>query len=125
MERARRLANRAILRRVVAESKRHLHISSSSPALVDSSSSFRSVSSMSLLRSHLILGSNVRNATGSGVGSQLRSISVESLRPSDTFPRRHNSATPQEESSMAETCGFRVLMLLLMPLSPNRSGLGR
>ncbi|RVW43894.1 Glycine dehydrogenase (decarboxylating) 2, mitochondrial [Vitis vinifera] len=124
MERARRLANRAILRRVVAESKRHLHISSSSPALVDSSSSFRSVSSMSLLRSHLILGSNVRNATGSGVGSQLRSISVESLRPSDTFPRRHNSATPQEESSMAETCGFSSLDALIDATVPKSIRIG-
>ncbi|KAJ9688164.1 hypothetical protein PVL29_014074 [Vitis rotundifolia] len=124
MERARRLANRAILKRVVAESKRHLHISSSSPALVNSSSSFRSVSSMSLLRSHLILGSNVRNATGSGVGSQLRSISVESLRPSDTFPRRHNSATPQEESSMAETCGFSSLDALIDATVPKSIRIG-
>lgn len=41
--------------------------------------------------------------------SQSRSISVEALKPSDTFPRRHNSATPEEQKKMAESCGFDTL----------------
>ncbi|KAK6912818.1 Glycine cleavage system P protein [Dillenia turbinata] len=47
------------------------------------------------------------------MGSQVRSISVEALEPSDTFPRRHNSATPEEQTEMAELCGFNGLDSLI------------
>eukprot|EP00899_Mesostigma_viride_P005872 jgi/Mesvir1/15286/Mv06501-RA.1 len=40
-----------------------------------------------------------------GVGFD-RSISVQALSPSDTFPRRHNSITPDEEIEMAKIVGF-------------------
>ncbi|XP_024517987.1 glycine dehydrogenase (decarboxylating), mitochondrial [Selaginella moellendorffii] len=35
-----------------------------------------------------------------------RSISVEALRPSDTFPRRHNGSSAEEQKVMAEAVGF-------------------
>ncbi|MCO5592691.1 hypothetical protein L7F22_046694 [Adiantum nelumboides] len=35
-----------------------------------------------------------------------RSISVESLKPSDTFSHRHNSPTPDEQTKMSQLCGF-------------------
>ncbi|KAJ7547675.1 hypothetical protein O6H91_08G098100 [Diphasiastrum complanatum] len=38
-----------------------------------------------------------------------RAISIEALKPSDTFPRRHNSATPKEQHVMSELCGFPSL----------------
>ncbi|KAL0447397.1 UNVERIFIED_CONTAM: Glycine dehydrogenase (decarboxylating), mitochondrial [Sesamum latifolium] len=80
MERARKLANRAILKRLLSSSKQQpLHKSSSS--LVQF------------------------------VGT--RSISVEALKPSDTFPRRHNSATPEEQAKMAEFVGYNSLDALI------------
>ncbi|KAJ0031860.1 hypothetical protein Pint_12954 [Pistacia integerrima] len=115
MERARRVANRAILKRLVNESKqsRHHHESSlnssKSTALCTPS---RYVSSLSPFvsrntRSDLLPSRNVSyNGVVHGLGSQTRSISVEALKPSDTFPRRHNSATPEEQTKMAELCGF-------------------
>ena len=66
----------------------------------------------------------MKNTTGSSVGWQLRSISVESLKPSDTFPRRHNSATQQEESTMAETCGFSSLDALIDATVPRSIRIG-
>ncbi|KAI7988101.1 hypothetical protein LOK49_LG13G02243 [Camellia lanceoleosa] len=118
MDRARRLANRAILRRLVSESKQYrpnesLTSPSSSPVMYSPS---RYVSSLSASvfhgkssRSDLLLGRNVSY----NVGSQFRSISVEALKPSDTFPRRHNSATPEEQTKMAEVCGFNSLDSLI------------
>jgi glycine dehydrogenase len=40
-------------------------------------------------------------------------VSVSALQPSDTFPRRHNSATPAEQSAMASACGFDSLDALI------------
>ncbi|GMG99110.1 hypothetical protein Nepgr_000950 [Nepenthes gracilis] len=45
--------------------------------------------------------------------SQTRSISVEALKSSDTFPRRHNSATPELQTKMAQFCGFDNLDSLI------------
>mmetsp|Transcript_15918 Transcript_15918/g.38750 ORF Transcript_15918/g.38750 Transcript_15918/m.38750 type:complete len:1038 (-) Transcript_15918:416-3529(-) len=36
----------------------------------------------------------------------IRTISVEALRPLDSFERRHNSATLEDETAMAMACGF-------------------
>ncbi|XP_059657058.1 glycine dehydrogenase (decarboxylating), mitochondrial-like [Cornus florida] len=121
MERARRLANRAILRRLVSESKQHRAneslTTSSSPVLYSPS---RYVSSLTPYvfhgkgsRSDALLGRNVSHNAGFGVGSQVRSISVEALRESDTFARRHNSVTPGEQTTMAEFCGFSSLDSLI------------
>ncbi|KAJ7550224.1 hypothetical protein O6H91_07G089100 [Diphasiastrum complanatum] len=41
--------------------------------------------------------------------SLVRSISLEALKPSDSFPRRHNSVTPDEQQAMSELCGFSSL----------------
>eukprot|EP00249_Psilotum_nudum_P016334 c25771_g1_i1 orf=526-3642(-) len=35
-----------------------------------------------------------------------RFISLEALKSSDTFPRRHNSIPPDEQKKMAQVCGF-------------------
>ncbi|KAJ8751582.1 hypothetical protein K2173_016828 [Erythroxylum novogranatense] len=131
MERARRLANRAILRRLVKESRQsHNQIrSESSSSLLNSSSPVlyspsRYASTLSSFvsknhRSGLLLGGKnmlARNAVADyyhGIGSQVRYVSVESLKPSDTFPRRHNSATPEEQSKMAGLCGFESLDSLI------------
>ncbi|XP_071693810.1 glycine dehydrogenase (decarboxylating) A, mitochondrial-like [Rutidosis leptorrhynchoides] len=98
MERARRLANKAILGRLVSQTKHN----PSSPALYSPS---RYVSSLS---PYVCSGTRTfkpdRNITG--FGSQVRSISIESLKPSDTFARRHNSATPDDQTKMAEFVGF-------------------
>ncbi|KAL7152401.1 hypothetical protein ABFS83_04G095000 [Erythranthe nasuta] len=74
MERARKLVNRAILRRLVSESKQQQplyrssrYVSSFSPALVPR-------------------GSNVVGKAHSFTFA--RSISVDALKPSDTFARR-------------------------------------
>jgi len=127
MERARRLANRAILKRLVSEAKQHqknesvLHSSTTPMLLYSSSRCMSSVSSAAVRnrgsRTETLLGRSMNIATVSrggvvggflGVGST-RSISVEALQRSDTFPRRHNSATPEEQSKMAESCGFESL----------------
>ncbi|KAF8400987.1 hypothetical protein HHK36_014290 [Tetracentron sinense] len=101
MERARRLAHRAIIRRLVSQSSRY--VSSLSPSIFPSTTS----------RSDSLLGRNASTHIGFSLGFQTRSISVESLKPSDTFPRRHNSATPQEQAKMAESCGFPNLDSLI------------
>ncbi|XP_010049196.2 glycine dehydrogenase (decarboxylating), mitochondrial [Eucalyptus grandis] len=122
MERARRLANRAILKRLVSESKQYRQdeslLSSSSPVIftpsryVSSLVPHGSVSRSS--RSDTSVGRHVSSSSTSyGVGSQARSISVEALKPNDTFPRRHNSATPEEQTKMAEYCGFDNLDSLI------------
>ncbi|XP_012449828.1 glycine dehydrogenase (decarboxylating), mitochondrial [Gossypium raimondii] len=115
MERARRLASRAILKRLVNETKQSSNgqMSCRSPVLYTPS---RYVSSLSPFgskyysRSDLLGGRNVPNSFGS---QQVRSISVEALKSSDTFPRRHNSATPEEQAKMAESCGFDSLDSLI------------
>ncbi|XP_042507605.1 glycine dehydrogenase (decarboxylating), mitochondrial [Macadamia integrifolia] len=120
MERARRLANRAILRRVVSDSKqpqRHTSSSHTSPTLFHPA---RYVSSLSpsAFPSGASSGFDLsrRNAPASigfSLGSQTRSISLESLKPSDTFPRRHNSETPEDQIVMAESCGYPSLDSLI------------
>lgn len=108
MERARRPANRAILKRLVNGSKQSHNQAINSSSLLNSSSSVsctpsRYLSSLSSFgstrpRSGLFPGNensishNVAAVSAGyyGVGSQIRSISVESLKPNDHFPRRHN-----------------------------------
>ncbi|XP_057480653.1 glycine dehydrogenase (decarboxylating), mitochondrial-like [Actinidia eriantha] len=121
MERARRIANRAILRRLVSESKKSRPneslMSSSSPVLYAPS---RYVSSLSPCAFYgkssslnSVLGRNLSSNVGFGIGSQFRSVSIEALKPSDTFARRHNSASPEEQTKMAELCGHTSLDSLI------------
>nr|BAJ33627.1 unnamed protein product [Eutrema halophilum] len=108
MERARRLAYRGIVKRLVNETKRHRNVESSSSHIVPS----RYVSSVSTF-----LHRRESTAYPGGFGrhqlQQTRSISVDALKPSDTFPRRHNSATPEEQTQMANYCGFDSLNTLI------------
>ncbi|XP_065850217.1 glycine dehydrogenase (decarboxylating), mitochondrial [Euphorbia lathyris] len=127
MERARKLANRAILKRLVNETKQLNQISrNESSALLNSSSPVlytpsRYVSSLSSFAARNprsgktgVFSNAAAAAAGyNGIGSQVRSISVASLKPSDTFPRRHNSATPDEQTKMAQVCGFDNLDALV------------
>lgn len=126
MERARRLASRAILKRLVNESKqlsRHHHESKSSAAAAALYTPSRYVSSLSSAplvcsnnsRSDLLQSRNMshHNVNGYGFGSQTRAISVEALKPSDTFARRHNSATPEDQAKMSELVGFDNLDSLI------------
>ncbi|KAL0394165.1 UNVERIFIED_CONTAM: Glycine dehydrogenase (decarboxylating), mitochondrial [Sesamum latifolium] len=105
MERARKLANKAILRRLVSESKQQplyqssRYVSSLSPSVVHGGSN--------VVKAHSFNSRSLAQFVGS------RSISVEALKPSDTFPRRHNSATPEEQSKMAEFVGFNSLDSLI------------
>ncbi|KAH8482467.1 hypothetical protein H0E87_029781 [Populus deltoides] len=107
MERARRLANRAILKRLVNGSKQSHNQARNESSLLNSSSSVSCTPSS--------ISHNVAAVSAGyyGVGSQIRSISVESLKPNDHFPRRHNSATPGEQTKMAELCGFDTLDSLI------------
>eukprot|EP00250_Pteridium_aquilinum_P021814 c25232_g2_i1 orf=417-3452(+) len=42
-----------------------------------------------------------------------RGISIEALRPSDTFQRRHNSPTLEEQGNMSKLCGFESVDALI------------
>lgn len=107
MERARRLAYRGIVRRLVNDTKRHRN--AETPHVV-SHAPVRYVSSLSSFLSRH--GSVNPTAFGRQL-HQTRSISVEALKPGDTFPRRHNSATPEEQTHMAKYCGFDHLDSLI------------
>ncbi|KAK4422226.1 Glycine dehydrogenase (decarboxylating), mitochondrial [Sesamum alatum] len=105
MERARKLANRAILKRLLSSSKQQpLYkssrcVSSLSPSVVQGGSNVSKVHSFNSRSFAQFVGT--------------RSISVEALKPSDTFPRRHNSATPEEQGKMAEFVGYNSLDALI------------
>lgn len=118
MERARKLANRAILKRLLSEAKQHRgnelsapspfyrpsrYVSSLSPCLFNGNSN----------RTNGISKKDMFLHSGTGFNGQVRSIHVEALKPSDTFARRHNSATPEEQGKMAEMCGFTSLDSLI------------
>ncbi|PKA61157.1 Glycine dehydrogenase [decarboxylating], mitochondrial [Apostasia shenzhenica] len=94
MERARRIAGRAILSRLVARAKQSPPV----PA------------SPSRLLSHAPAS---RRRVPAHLHNQVRSISLDTLRPSDTFPRRHNSCQPDEQTRMAESCGYPSLDALI------------
>ncbi|MED6144350.1 hypothetical protein PIB30_014883 [Stylosanthes scabra] len=110
MERARRLANRAILKRLLSQTKHHHHRHhdplSSSPVLYSASRCISTVTP-SVLRNRESHHHHFSHH------QQTRRISVNALQPSDTFPRRHNSATKEEQSKMAESCGFDSLDSLI------------
>ncbi|VFQ60804.1 unnamed protein product [Cuscuta campestris] len=112
MERARKLANRPILRRLISEAKQ-LRAAGGTPA---PAAAFHTpaicVSSIANCAFRNKICDPFRRGSGFRA-DQVRSISVESLKPSDTFPRRHNSATPEEQSKMAEFCGFPSLDALI------------
>ncbi|CAB4266089.1 unnamed protein product [Prunus armeniaca] len=91
--------------------------SSTSPVLYTPSRYVSSLSPCSFMRtssrSDSLAGKNVSHNVRYGTGTQTRSISVDALKNSDTFPRRHNSATPDEQTKMAELCGFGSLDSLI------------
>uniref|UniRef100_A0A7N0USE0 Glycine cleavage system P protein n=1 Tax=Kalanchoe fedtschenkoi TaxID=63787 RepID=A0A7N0USE0_KALFE len=133
MERARRLANRAILRRLVSESKllrpneSMVAAASSSSLVLYSSARYASSLSPSVFTGKSTAGLDSvtgRSAWSDSLGSQARSISVEALKPSDTFPRRHNSATPEEQTVMAKSCGFESLDSLIDATVPKSIRIG-
>jgi glycine dehydrogenase len=100
MERARRHASRALLRRLLAAA-------AASPAASPATSS-RGISTLS--PPPPAAGKQQRRCCppprGAHQHAQARAVSVSALQPSDTFPRRHNSATPAEQEAMASACGF-------------------
>ncbi|XP_068653232.1 glycine dehydrogenase (decarboxylating), mitochondrial [Aristolochia californica] len=103
MERARRLANRALLRRIVSESR-----AAQNSQLSQAAASRRCISSLAPS-----IFSSANRSLRPEFQPHARSISVEALKPSDTFPRRHNSATPDEQTKMAESCGYASLDSLI------------
>uniref|UniRef100_A0A0D6QXA7 Glycine cleavage system P protein n=1 Tax=Araucaria cunninghamii TaxID=56994 RepID=A0A0D6QXA7_ARACU len=98
MERARRLASSALLSRILqhARSQRCLH-------------QLRRLSPLPPLLPSA--GALCREPRLPFFG--LRWISVDALRPGDTFPRRHNGAGPEEQRSMVAACGFPSLDALI------------
>ncbi|CAO2818054.1 unnamed protein product [Amaranthus hypochondriacus] len=96
MERARKFVNREILRKL------HHHFNNGEKVV-----SSRYVSTMA--SSNIFSKKNESGFVGFGRLPQTRSISVEALKPSDTFPRRHNSLTKDEQVKMAQICGFNNL----------------
>ena len=112
MERARRLASRALLRRLVSDAKHSRpknngKMYESAPNGSFSWSSSRYVSIMASSSPIFFRKNGIFGAVS--VPQQSRSISVEALKPSDTFARRHNSLTPDEQGEMAKFCGFETL----------------
>lgn len=118
MDRARKLANRAILKRLVSEGKQQR--GNGNELLSAPLPFYRPSRYVSSLSPCLFQGKYHRTNVNqkkdaclySGIG-QVRSISVGALKPSDTFPRRHNSATPEEQTQMVETCGFSSMDSLI------------
>ncbi|GAB2297415.1 hypothetical protein Dimus_031520 [Dionaea muscipula] len=110
MERARKLANRAILRRLMTEARQKGPKRWSLDSAVNGSIR-RYVSSMS--SNPLFPRESLPGNACFMNNLWTRSISVAALKPSDTFPRRHNSATPEEQTKMAEFCGFDGLDSLI------------
>nr|GMD47613.1 glycine dehydrogenase (decarboxylating), mitochondrial [Ipomoea batatas] len=110
MDRARKLASRAILRRLISEAKQPRGAAGApTPALFTPARFASSITARSFQ-------SKIRDPSTTAIGfraHQARPISVEALKPSDTFPRRHNSATPEEQSKMSEFCGFASLDALI------------
>ncbi|GMH10777.1 hypothetical protein Nepgr_012618 [Nepenthes gracilis] len=107
MERARRIASRAMLRRLVEKTKQNRPMESA----VNASKRYATTKASSIFsrennRSSLFSWENGWENVRVRSMSQTRSISVEALKPSDTFPRRHNSAAPEEQAKMAQFCGF-------------------
>ncbi|KAL0407700.1 UNVERIFIED_CONTAM: Glycine dehydrogenase (decarboxylating), mitochondrial [Sesamum radiatum] len=107
MERARKLANRAILKRLLSSSKQQPLYESSSRCLSSLSPSVVPGGSNVVSKVHSFNSRSLVQFVGT------RSISVEALKPSDTFPRRHNSATPEEQAKMAEFVGYNSLDALI------------
>ncbi|KAF3328358.1 glycine dehydrogenase (decarboxylating) [Carex littledalei] len=98
MERARRLAAAAILRRLMSESKQSQPISNSIRRI--------STYSPSLLHHQPSRTTAPSNTDKHHQLHHPRHISTASLQPSDTFARRHNSATPDEQTIMSSLVGF-------------------
>ncbi|KAG0493068.1 hypothetical protein HPP92_006466 [Vanilla planifolia] len=96
MERARKLASRAIVSRLLADARPF-------PLVPSSSFSRHLFSSSSASRRRRLPHSNIPS----------RAISLAALRSSDTFPRRHNSAPPEEQTLMSQSCGFPSLDALI------------
>ncbi|KAL8171124.1 hypothetical protein V2J09_022928 [Rumex salicifolius] len=110
MERARRLASRAMLRRLLAETKQKNGATNASSGYLLQSRYISTMASYSPLFSR---ENGMHGNKGISSFAQTRSISVDALKPSDTFPRRHNSATPDEQSKMAQFVGFDSLDSLI------------
>ncbi|CAA3014502.1 glycine dehydrogenase (decarboxylating), mitochondrial [Olea europaea subsp. europaea] len=107
MERARKLANRAVLKRLVSETKQSRQNEIYRPSRYVSSLTSKVVRGENLCKSHIFSSRSLVQYVGT------RSITVDALKPSDTFPRRHNSASPEEKSKMAEYAGFNSLDALI------------
>ncbi|KAI7742955.1 hypothetical protein M8C21_010426, partial [Ambrosia artemisiifolia] len=115
MYQSRKLAHKHILKHLITQSKHN-------PSSPVSHSSSRYIFSSSL---HNTFINNVTSHTNlHHFASQIRSVSIESLKPSDTFPRRHNSATSQEQSKMAQFVGFDTLDLLIDATVPKSIRIG-
>ena len=114
MERARRVACGALVKRILFHSKSHRHVPPTAGATVGGRAP------LSFLR-HTVLPVP---AAFLDFRQGARSISVEVLKPSDSFPRRHNGSTQQEQTFMAESCGFPSLDALIDATVPEaiRSG---
>eukprot|EP01018_Ginkgo_biloba_P023381 Gb_03208 [translate_table: standard] len=101
MERARRFVKPATIKRILYHHRQlHTHARSRVPSLRPS-----------LFASPTLL--NPRQLPPTAAFMNSRSISVEALKPSDTFPPRHNSPTPSEQTHMADQCGFPSLEALI------------
>ncbi|KAL6524003.1 hypothetical protein OROMI_031098 [Orobanche minor] len=106
MERARKLANKAIVKRLVSNSKQQPMYNSSryvsylSPSIIISGNN-------NVVNAHCFNSKNLTQFTAT------RSISIDALKPSDTFSRRHNSATPEEQSRMSQFVGYDNLDSLI------------
>ncbi|KAF7817388.1 glycine dehydrogenase (decarboxylating), mitochondrial [Senna tora] len=122
MGRARLFANRAILKCLASDVKlyRQNETSFKSHTYTPSSSTYVSSLSSPGFRGRESQSQNLQgtNLPFNVVGFQSRSISLDALKPSHISPRRHNSATPQEQTKMAQSCGFDDLDSLINAAVP-------
>jgi glycine dehydrogenase len=132
MERARQQVVRRLVQQAVrgrqAAANPAAAARNSAPAPLQSRSALRNGAGVGGVRRGF--GASLLRGSGNGAVELplgARAISVEALRPSDTFQRRHNSPTPEEQTVMAEACGFASMDALIdatVPKSIRRPALG-
>lgn len=108
MERAKQMAVRRLLQHALGRPTASASRGMASRSLV------RQSASQSGVRQGF--GASLLRGSGSGaveIPAGVRAISVEALKPSDTFQRRHNSPTLEEQKTMAEACGFESIDALI------------
>eukprot|EP00897_Mesotaenium_endlicherianum_P003455 jgi/Mesen1/3137/ME000184S02202 len=103
------------------EAPKSRQLQSASEGWLKSTTSGRSTSMLGAWAARAASASKAPHSSSNALNILSRSarcISVEALRPSDTFPRRHNSISDAEAEKMAEYCGFEGVDALIKATVP-------